>query len=292
MKYFIDCGSSTIKTYCLSGRRLDLINGFSILFKDGFTKEGGVAADKIAVLISHFETLAARWRMTAANTKLFATGIWREVPAAQISMLREKSVFGFNVISHDEEARALQNAAAGLDFADKKAMIINMGGKTTEIVSRKANAVVGIKTLNFGVADLLNRFPQVNEPIAKASPEEMAAFCAERLTEEGVEFDTDFDFALFTGELRFEQLSGYPLRPNTVFKDANHPSEVSLDGFIEGTRRIFFDLTMDSLRALMPENPGWMVGARAGAVLPLAIFERARIKIIVPSDLNLINGMI
>jgi len=42
----------------------------------------------------------------------------------------------------------------------------------------------------------------------------------------------------------------------------------------------------------MPQNPKWMDGARAGAVLPQAIFERAKIKTIIPSDLNLINGVI
>jgi hypothetical protein len=36
----------------------------------------------------------------------------------------------------------------------------------------------------------------------------------------------------------------------------------------------------------MPRNPKWMDGARAGAILPLAIFEKANIKLIVPSDLN------
>ena len=65
-----------------------------------------------------------------------------------------------------------------------------------------------------------------------------------------------------------------------------------MDGFTAGTRRIFFDMTMDDLRALMPQNPNWMSGARPGAVFPMAIFNLCNINIIVPSDLNLINGVI
>lgn len=42
----------------------------------------------------------------------------------------------------------------------------------------------------------------------------------------------------------------------------------------------------------MPGNPKWMDGARPGAVLPVAIFDLANIKVIIPSDLNLINGVI
>jgi len=49
---------------------------------------------------------------------------------------------------------------------------------------------------------------------------------------------------------------------------------------------------MDDLRALMPQNPNWMSGARPGAVFPMAIFNLCNINIIVPSDLNLINGVI
>jgi hypothetical protein len=143
--------------------------------------------------------------------------------------------------------------------------------------------------LKAGVADLLNQFPAVNDPIANVAIEDMEAFIAGKM--DGLVFDADHDFALFTGELRFEKLSGYPLRPNTMFNDANHPFMLSLDEFVVGTRRIFYDLTMDELRALMPHNPGWMTGARPGAILPLAIFRKAKINTIVPSDLNLINGV-
>jgi hypothetical protein len=49
---------------------------------------------------------------------------------------------------------------------------------------------------------------------------------------------------------------------------------------------------MNNLYELMPHNPKWMDGARPGAVLPQAIFEMCNIKYIVPSDVNLINGVI
>ncbi|MDR0319617.1 MAG: hypothetical protein LBH81_02660 [Rickettsiales bacterium] len=281
---FIDIGSSTIKVYSKSADgALDLTDEKSILFKDGFTQDAGVAAHNIDALLEYLE----QWR--GRNVRTFATGIWRELPAAQAKSLGENSPVGFNIISHDDEARYLKQAA-DLPFAGKKAMVINMGGKTTEIVSVLPNFDTKTQLLKIGVADLLNQFPNVNEEISGASIEEMEKFVRDKLDAE--QFDTDYDFALFTGELRFEKLSGYPLEPNAQFSEANHPFQVSIDGFIIGTRRIFFDMTMSELRALMPKNPNWMSGARPGAVLPLAIFNRAKIKAIVPSDLNLINGVV
>ena len=46
------------------------------------------------------------------------------------------------------------------------------------------------------------------------------------------------------------------------------------------------------LYALMPNNPKWMDGARSGAIIPLVLFKLANVKWIIPSDLNLINGVI
>ena len=69
---------------------------------------------------------------------------------------------------------------------------------------------------------------------------------------------------------------------------------VTYDNYVDGTKDVFYDekYTLDKLYKLMPQNPKWMDGARAGAIIPLAIFELAEIKTIIPSDLNLINGVI
>ena len=42
----------------------------------------------------------------------------------------------------------------------------------------------------------------------------------------------------------------------------------------------------------LPSNPKWMDGARSGAIIPLVLFKKANVKWIIPSDLNLINGVI
>lgn len=42
----------------------------------------------------------------------------------------------------------------------------------------------------------------------------------------------------------------------------------------------------------MLSNKKWMEGAKAGAILAQAIFKKANIKYIIPSDLNIINGIL
>lgn len=74
--------------------------------------------------------------------------------------------------------------------------------------------------------------------------------------------------------------------------DGIHKYMVSLDDYITGTEKVFYNISMDELYSLMPGNPKWMDGARPGAIIPLTLFKMANVKWIIPSDLNLINGVI
>lgn len=42
----------------------------------------------------------------------------------------------------------------------------------------------------------------------------------------------------------------------------------------------------------MPQNPQCMDGAKVGILLGQAIFKKAKIEYIIPSDLNLIHGVV
>ncbi|HAB66318.1 MAG TPA: hypothetical protein DCE23_03020, partial [Firmicutes bacterium] len=173
----------------------------------------------------------------------------------------------------------------------KKVLIINMGGKTTELVTFVGRDITDTKNLNIGVADLLNNFSKVNEKYSGDSVEDMENYTSKRL--EDIKLDTDYDCAIFTGgEERFELLTKFNLVPNTLFNDGIHKYMVSLDDYIKGTEKVFDSISMDELYDLMPSNPKWMDGARSGAIIPLVLFKKANCKWIIPSDLNLINGVI
>ncbi len=287
-KYYVDVGSGTVKTYSASDGHLDLVKEKSLFFKEGFDQITGVSPAKIDALVEHLLSLNL-----PNDTKTFATGIWREIPDSQVQDIRSEFVhrlgFDFNIITHEQEGAYLKRASE-LNYGGKKVLVINMGGKTTELVTYRRDGTTTTQLLRIGVADINAAFPEINESVAAVELNRIEDFCASKISD--VNFDTDYDFALFTGELRFEKMSGYPLEKNTMFDDANHPFQVSLIGFIAGTMRIFFEMTMDDLRALMPDNPKWMDGARAGAVLPLAVFRKTKIETIIPSDINLINGVI
>lgn len=293
MEYYIDLGSSTIKVYQYQ-EKLVLLEEHSIYFKNDFDSEKGISPSNLEELCRYFNELLGKYHFRYETTHIFVTGIFRNLNSDRrcelVKLFNEKFDLHFNIISHGIENYYLAKAMEH-EYNDKKVLIINMGGKTTELVTYHHGRVTDTKNLTIGVAEMLNQFSKVNDSISGNSVEEMETFVLDKLST--VSFDDDYDCAIFTGgEERFELLTKFPLVTNTLFDDGIHSYMISLDDYVIATKRVFFEYTMDDLYKLMPSNPKWMDGARSGAVLPLAIFRKANIPWIVPSDLNLIHGVI
>lgn len=291
--WYIDVGSSTIKIY-LHDDKVELIEENSIYFKNDFTEELGISIENKKSLYEYFENLKIKYGFKYENTNIYATGIFRNLNNNQkqeiVKYFNDNFDLHFNIISHGIENYYLGKAMEA-DYNNKKVMIINMGGKTTEIVTIVKNEITKRYNLKIGVADLLNNFKGVNDEYSTSKIEDMVDFVKGKI--EYVDFETDYDCAIFTGgELRFEKLTKYNLIPNTLFNDNIHDYMVIFEDFVKGNEKILYNMTLKNLYSLMPNNPKWMDGARPGAVLPQAIFEKANISIIIPSDLNLIDGVI
>ena len=291
--FYIDLGSSTIKVYCYE-KELKLMEENSIYFKNDFDAVKGISEKNLKELCDYFKNIKKKYNLRYDNTNIFVTGIFRNlIPERKqelVKLFNDEFDLHFNIISHGIEnyylAKAMEN-----DYNGKKVLIINMGGKTTELVTFIGSKITDTKNLNLGVADLLNAFSKVNEKYSGDSLEDMEKFVSEKLI--NIELDKDYDCAIFTGgEERFELLTGFQLVENTLFHDNIHKYMLSLEDYIKGTESVFYDISMEELYQLMPSNPKWMDGARSGAIIPLALFKMSNVSWIIPSDLNLINGVI
>ena len=291
--YYIDLGSSTIKVYCYENE-LKLLEEHSIYFKNDFDAEKGISESNSKELCEYFEKIKNKYNLKYYNTNIYVTGIFRNLVQERkqelVKLFNDKFDLHFNIISHGIEnyylGKAMQN-----DYNGKKVLIINMGGKTTELVTFVGKDITNTKNINVGVADLLNSFDKVNEKYSGNTLEEMEQFITDKLND--VVLDKDYDCAIFTGgEERFELLAGFNLVENNLFNDNIHKYMLSLDDYVAGTEKVLYNMSLDELHALMPSNPKWMDGARSGAIIPLVLFKKANVKWIIPSDLNLINGVI
>jgi len=293
LDYYIDLGSSTVKVYKYDGE-LVLLEEYSIYFKDGFDTLKGLSKSNLKELCDYFNLLIKKYDFKYENTHIYVTGIFRTLSFERkrelVKLFNDKFDLYFNIISHGIENYYL-SCAMQHDYNMKKVLIINMGGKTTELVTFDRGKIIDTTNLDIGVGDLLNRFHDVNNSISGNTIEEMDEFVTSKIGD--IKLEDDYDCAIFTGgEERFEILTNFNLVDNNLFDDGIHKYMISFDDYLKGTEKVFFDITIDELYDLMPDNPKWMDGARAGAIIPFTLFKRAGVKWIVPSDLNLINGVV
>lgn len=287
--YYFDIGSSTIKLYEYK-KELSLIEEKSIMFKRGFS-EDGIQEENIEKMMAFIKEVKEKYNLDKNNTEIYATGIWRKIPNEQLANIEARFNeldLEFNVISHDKENYYFEKAMQGT--YNNRVMMVNMGGKTTELVIFDNDTVENRVNLTVGVSDVFDKYPNINELNSGISKEEVINYL-ENLISEDINFNCDI--AIHTGgELRFQKLVKYNLQPNKFFDDGIHKVYVTYEDFDKKNEELLNKTTLDELRSLMPTNPDWMNGAKAGIMLGEAIFRKANIKNIIPSDLNLINGVI
>ena len=209
--YYFDIGSSTVKLY-ENKTELRMIEEKSIMFKKGFSEEG-ILKENIDKLLEFIKKVEEKYNLSDKNTKIFATGVWRKIANMQLEDVRmsfKQINLDFNVITHEKENYYFEKAMQG-NYCNR-VMMVNMGGKTTELVIFNNDKVENRVNLNVGVSDIFDKFKNINELHSGITKEEVINYI-ETLIPENIDFNCDI--AIHTGgELRFQKLVKYNLQEN------------------------------------------------------------------------------
>ncbi|HOA47783.1 MAG TPA: hypothetical protein PK723_05275 [Candidatus Pacearchaeota archaeon] len=290
-KILIDIDSYKIKVYKSDQMGINLLVQRSISFKDGFDPEGGISVSSKKEL---FELLdSVKEENKECQIKTYATGIFRNlINETRVSFIDEcftRTGLFFNIISQDLENFYLEMALVGKCLFNEPILLINIGGDSTELVVVYGKEAVERKNINLGVGMVITRFPSINEKISKVSLQEVVNFVKENIPD----LSNKVKIAFYTGgELNYMQLANYPLKSNKLFIDNDHPFLISADDFSKRNEDIFEKVSLKELESFMPNDPKWMHGARGCSAIAQAICEKYQIKTIIPSNSNLINGVV
>lgn len=287
----IDIGSSTIKVYQLKQEKLLPLLQRTIPFKNKFNPEIGISEENKKEL---FELIAAvKGQNKEAKIKIFATAVFRKLtPEARLRFVDEffkRTGLFFNIISQDLENFYLEMALMGKCTIATPVLLINIGGGSTELVVVYGKEAIETANVEIGVGNVILEFPQINKEIAGCEIQEVIEFIKEKLPP----LKNTPRIAFYTGgELYYMQQAGYPLKRNVLFKDTDHPLMITFNDFSKRNKEVFKTVRLSDLENLMPENPAWMHGARACSALAQAICQKYEIKTVIPSDSNIINGVV
>ena len=290
-KIFIDAGSSTVKIYFWQDGKLDLALQKSITFKDGFDPAVGISNENKEKL---FELMASvKNNNVGDEIKIFATGIFRKLISEARDLFagefKERTDMDFNIISQEQENIYLEKALIGKCSLPEPILLINIGGGSTELVLVCNGAVIERKNVDLGVGTVNTKFSEINNPVSGVGLESVLEYITVMLPE----LSSKVKIAFYTGgELNYMQLAGYPLEKNNLFEDSDHPVFILTSNFAQKNKKNYTEIKISEIEALMPDNPKWMHGARGCSAIAQAICEKYGVEKIIPSNSNLINGVV
>ncbi|GBD34795.1 hypothetical protein HRbin35_00546 [bacterium HR35] len=290
-KILLDVGSSTIKVYKYGENKLEQLFQRTIFFKDRFDPEGGISENNKKELLELLYSI--KENNSDSQIKIYATGIFRNLaPKTKRNFIDEiflKTGLYFNIISYELENFYLERALVGKCSLNEPLLLINIGGGTTELIIMYGEEAIERKNIEIGVGKILNDFPGINKSISEIKIEELI----ERFKEILPSLENKIRIAFLSGgELTYMKVANYPLKKNNLFEDEDHPYLIYFEDYKLKNKEIFEKITLEELEKMMPDNPKWMHGARPFSALAQAICEKYNVEIIIPSDSNLINGVI
>ena len=290
-RIMIDLGSATAKVYKANNQKAILTDQKSIHFKDGFTPEHGFSEQTKQELITYLKKIKTDNPNMPIN--LYATAIYRKMnPETQTKLIN--SVFDntglyLNIIGHELEGFHLEQALVANCKLDEKMLLINIGGGSTELVIIENKKPIDKYNLDIGVMSICSKFPNINNEFSESSLEETKSYILEKLPT--IPHKTRVAF-YSGGELSYMKRASYPIEQNNLFEDELHPYLISTKNFAKKNNDIFSNIKLSELESKMPHDPKWMHGARPCSAISQAICEKYEVESIIPSDANLIDGIV
>ncbi|GEM_PF-531308 len=289
-KIIIDIGSYTVKAYLCTSERISNVMQRSIRLKENYHHETDIPDSIKRELFNIINSIKTRFDK---EIKIYSTAIFRDMSDIERKEFEKEfyntTGLNLNIIDQDKESYYLQLALVGKCSIKDPILLMNTGGGSTQVILVQDKKPIEKINIQIGVATINNMFPGITSDISSISSKEIVNFVKENIPE----ISTKAKFAFNTGgELSFMRLTKYPIVNNNLFQDRDHPSVISIDAFGKKNKEIFEKFSIKELEQLMPENPSWMHGTRAYLAISQAICEKYGVETIIPSDSNIINGIV
>ena len=300
MKYYIDLGSNVIKIYSAENddtgeERIKLLEKHEFSFQENFEEDKGISERNYRNLMLYLKEMIAKYGLNMDNSKVYATGVWRKIPQEQFETLKadfNDKGLKFNVVSKEEETVYFEREI-GKICSNPNVLMVSIASRQTEIVvlNNRANEEENAslkETLNIGVTEIVNNFPTIKEKYNNIEKENIIKYVLELLEDKNIEFAGEYGIFI-GGELKDKNNIKYKLVPNFMLEDTLHEHTILETEFAIKNEEMLQKINLQDLYMFMPNNKKWLEGSKAAALIAEAIFKKAKVKYILPTDLNIIK---
>ena len=286
-KLIIEVGSTVTKVDLYDGEKVENVEEKTIWFKKHYKENNRLNINDIEELIK----LVKEKKEEYENIYVCGTSVFRaldeESKKAFLDFFLENTGVEFHIISQDEET--IYTVIGATKNIKQKVGVFIGGGGSTEIAICENGKIIEMANTKMGVMDVMDKFPDLSEDIAKTDVETVRSFIKEKLNLP--QNKVDILILAGGGHLKFALNSGINYESNTLFKDEDEPIMMSIETRKKDTQKYFKEISLDEIRNRV-SDPKWWYATRAMTAFVLEAAENMDVKYIVPTNIPMIYGII
>lgn len=286
-KLIIEVGSTVTKVDLYDGEKVENVEEKTIWFKKHYKENNRLNINDIEELIK----LVKEKKEEYENIYVCGTSVFRaldeESKKAFLDFFLENTGVEFHIISQDEET--IYTVIGATKNIKQKVGVFIGGGGSTEIAVCENGKIIEMANTKMGVVDVMDKFPDLSENIAKTDVETVRSFIKEKLNLP--QNKVDILILAGGGHLKFALNSGINYERNTLFKDEDEPIMMSIETRKKDTQKYFKEISLDEIRNRV-SDPKWWYATRAMTAFVLEAAENMDVKYIVPTNIPMIYGII
>lgn len=286
MKVIIEVGSTNTKIDLYDGKDVKHLESITIEFKRNYKKDSKLNSEDIDILIQKVKEYKKKYD----NVYVCGTSIFRTLKETEktefLKDFYKKTGVNFEIISQEKE-NELTVFGTVRNVKDKVAVFIG-GGGSTEIAIYE-NGIKEMVNSSFGVMDILNKFPDLAEDLAKSKLEDVRNYIKDNLNLPKEK--SDYLILAGGGHKLFALESGVSYEKNTIFDDELEPIMMDIKTRINDTKKYYKEISLDAIRKRV-DNPKWWDATRPMCAIVLNVAEAIGAKYIIPTDISMVYGLI
>lgn len=283
----IEIGSNNTKTHIYDDNKLIYENNTTIEFKTNYKKENKIITEDLNKL----ENVIEKALEYTENVNIYGCSIFRNLSEGELEDINNElnSKFGLNIKVVTQEDEAYYTAIGcynDIDY-DKNICVFIGGGGSIELLFVKNKEILDKKYFDFGVVDITNKFDSLKEDIPSVTFDEVYKYI-EDLTGN---IDVKSDVLILAGgdHLYWYNNAEYELLNNEIYSSENQKYMLTRDMSDEYDKNALVT-SLDRIRN-NSDNPKWFDGSRAMKVITNLISHKIDAKYIIPTKINMEDGL-
>lgn len=285
-KVIVEVGSTCIKVDKYDGKNIEKLNGRTIQFKKHYNEDKKIRESDIQELIKSINDLKA----ISKDIYVCGTSIFRSLEETEknefLNRFKTETGYDFNIISQEKENEL--TVFGTTRFVKDKVCVFIGGGGSTEI-SIYDNGIKESINTKIGVIDIMQKFPDLAEDIAKTSLDTVKACIKEKLNLPKEK--ADILILAGGGHEKFARYLGIKYETNTLYNDVASPIMMDIETREKETERYYKAISLDDIRNKV-NDPDWWYATRAMSAFVLVVAEEIGAKYVVPTDIAMVYGLL